>query len=306
MEIGRLTPISARDAWLHEAQNFTPWLAEHLDELGEVLGIQMELQGREVAVETFSADILARNLFDDSLVLIENQLETTDHRHLGQILTYLAGLEAKTVVWLATDFREPHLSAVKWLNEHTADAFSFFAVRLRVVRIGDSPAAPIFDVLARPNLWERQLQAVARKSENMSEVGEYRKAFWQAYLDRYPGDASLGLVVTGASSNWVSVDESAQVIISAWVGKRMLGLFLRGPRGTGGNLLAEIIEPYRDALEQGLDAKYGRKTDNSFYGRVKTIDLDNNANWPLAIDWLHERIQQYLAVLRSTLPVSSS
>jgi hypothetical protein len=286
---------------MHEAHDFTPWLADHLDELGEVLGIQMELHGREVAVETFSADILARNLTDDSLVLIENQLETTDHRHLGQILTYLAGLEAKTVIWLATDFREPHLSAVKWLNEHTAGAFSFFAVRLRVVRIGDSPAAPIFDVLARPNLWERQLQAVARKSENMSEVGEWRKAFWQSYLDRHPGDASLGLIATGASSNWVPVDENGQVIISAWVGKKMLGLFLRGPRGADGNLLAEIIEPYRDVLEQGLDTKYGRKTDNSFYGRVKTINLNDQVNWPAAIDWLHERIQQYLTTLRSTI-----
>lgn len=301
MEIGRLTPINARDAWLHEAHDFTPWLAEHLDELGEVLGIQMELHGREVAVETFSADILARNLTDDSLVLIENQLETTDHRHLGQILTYLAGLEAKTVIWLATDFREPHLSAVKWLNEHTADAFSFFAVRLRVVRIGDSAAAPIFDVLARPNLWERQLQAVARKSENMSEVGEWRKAFWQAFLDRHPADAAQGLMVTGASSNWIAVDENAQVIISAWVGKSMLGLFLRGPRGADGSALAEIIEPHREALEQRLEAQYGRKTGNSFYGRLKNINLEDRANWPAAIDWLHERIQNYVTVLRATL-----
>lgn len=111
--IGRLTDIDPRIAWAHEARSFTPWLAQHLDQLGEAIGMPLKHHSSEVAVETFSADILARNTMDDSLVLIENQLEGTDHTHLGQIMTYLAGLEAQTVVWIATDFREPHLSAVK-------------------------------------------------------------------------------------------------------------------------------------------------------------------------------------------------
>ena len=96
---------------------------------------------------------------DDSVILIENQLEQTDHTHLGQIMTYLAGLDAKTVVWIAPSFREPHLSAIRWLNEHTADGFSFFALKARVVRIGDSPFAPMFEVVEQPNLWDRQIEA---------------------------------------------------------------------------------------------------------------------------------------------------
>ena len=148
---GRLEDRPLREAWAHEALAFTPWLAENIDHISEAIGLPLELTGTEVAVDAFAADILARNPQDDSVVLIENQLEQSDHTHLGQILTYLAGLSARTVVWIAPSFREPHLSAIRWLNQHTADGFSFFALRLRVVRIGESPYAPIFEVVEKPS-----------------------------------------------------------------------------------------------------------------------------------------------------------
>jgi len=147
IQFDRLVDLPLREAWSNEAQEFTPWLAQNIDHLSDVIGITLEITGTEVAVETFSADILARNPMDDSIVLIENQLEVTDHTHLGQIMTYLAGLEAQTVIWIAPAFREPHLSAIRWLNKHTADGFSFFAVKARVVCIGKSPYAPIFEVV---------------------------------------------------------------------------------------------------------------------------------------------------------------
>ena len=128
----RLSDVALRDAWKHEALGFTPWLAQNIDHIAEAVGRPLELTGTEVPVDSFSADILARNLQDDSVVLIENQLEPTDHTHLGQIMTYLAGLEAQTVIWVAPKFREPHLSAIRWLNQHTADGFSFFAVTVVV------------------------------------------------------------------------------------------------------------------------------------------------------------------------------
>ena len=161
---GRLEDLPPRDAWGHEAHAFTPWLAENIDRLGEAVGMELELTGQEVRVERFAADILARDPTDGSAVLIENQLEATDHTHLGQIMTYLAGLDARAVIWIAPEFREPHLSAVRWLNDHTAESFSFFAVRLRVVRIGDSPMAPVFEVVEKPNGWERRLGAVKSRA----------------------------------------------------------------------------------------------------------------------------------------------
>lgn len=144
---GTLEDIEARRAWAHEAHVFTPWLADNLDRLSQAVGIPLELTGREVSVGRYSADILATNPVDGSVVLIENQLEPSDHTHLGQIMTYLAGLEAQVMIWIAPTFREEHLSALRWLNQHTAENFAFFAVRLRVVRIANSPLAPLFDVL---------------------------------------------------------------------------------------------------------------------------------------------------------------
>ena len=122
-----------RDACPDEARDFTPWLVANMDRLSNALGIDLEATGMEVAVEQFSADIVGTDNGTGDRVLIENQLEGSDHRHLGQILTYLAGLEAKVVIWIAQSFEEAHLSAVRWLNENTSHDFAFFAVRLRVV-----------------------------------------------------------------------------------------------------------------------------------------------------------------------------
>ena len=112
-KLGKLKNVNLREAWGHEALDFTPWLADNLEYLSNEIGIQLELEGQEVKVESFSADIIARDPQNDRRILIENQLEQTDHTHLGQILTYLAGLEAEVIIWVASSFREPHISAVK-------------------------------------------------------------------------------------------------------------------------------------------------------------------------------------------------
>ena len=125
-KLGKLKNVNLREAWSHEALDFTPWLADNLEYLSNEIGIQLELEGQEVKVESFSADIIARDPQNDRRILIENQLEQTDHTHLGQILTYLAGLEAEVIIWVASSFRESHISAVKWLNENTVEPFAFF------------------------------------------------------------------------------------------------------------------------------------------------------------------------------------
>lgn len=197
---GQLVDLAPREAWKHEAHAFTPWLADNIELLSQAVGIPIELEGQEVRVDTFAADILGRNSLDDTIVLIENQLEVSDHTHLGQILTYLSGLDARTVIWISPQFREPHLSAIRWLNQHTDDEFAFFAVRLRVVRIGDSPFAPIFEVLEKPSGWERDLKAAAKSAANDSDITRRRLAYWRRSLERHPDLAEFGLRVTGTTS----------------------------------------------------------------------------------------------------------
>jgi hypothetical protein len=287
-QIGRLTNVSPRSAWQHEAREFTPWLSENLDQLGEVIGLTLEPEGVEVAVESFSADILARDM-DGRLVLIENQLESTDHTHLGQILTYLSGLEAEIVIWIATDFRESHLSAIAWLNDHTPDRFAFFAVRLRVVQIGDSPPAPIFDVLGRPNAWERQIQRVVRdKTGEGSVFAEERRTFWRRYLDKYPEDAERGVKVTGSPSNWLTPDGDTGFFVSLYRAKTGVGVFLRGVRGTPPGEVQLRLAPYAERFNQMVSGCKHIGEEGAHPGIGIDLDITSLAETDRAIDWLHE------------------
>ncbi|MEZ5307286.1 MAG: hypothetical protein R2684_09095 [Pyrinomonadaceae bacterium] len=255
-DFAKLETIDTRQAWAHEAHGpdaFTPWLAENLSRLSEALGIELELEGTEVAVDRFSADVLARNTFDDTRVLIENQLEVSDHNHLGQILTYLAGLEAKTVVWIAKDFREPHLSAISWLNDNTDDDISFFAVRLKVVRIADSPLAPVFEVVERPNNWERRLHKSASK-QGSSELSQQRYEFWKAYVERIPGEREKNGEPGYGSNRWVKLPD-LDLMISLYTAKSSVGLFIRAPLNGSHEEARQRFEALPSNFEKVLSTK---------------------------------------------------
>lgn len=157
--LGRLRHVAnARDVWISEAGDFTPWLAENLDVLADELGMTLTLVSVEVPVGDFRLDIQATS-GDGHSVIIENQLERTDHAHLGQLLTYASGLEAATVVWVAPKFRDDHRRALDWLNERTDTGVEFFGVEITVVQIGETgPRAPVFTVVARPNGWQKNVR----------------------------------------------------------------------------------------------------------------------------------------------------
>src|SRR4029453_13226344 len=134
IELGRLEAVDPRLIWAHEAHSFTPWLLENEDRLAEALGIDLELGA---SVGGYKLDLVGRDLTNDAVLIVENQLETTDHSHLGQVLTYAAGTAASTIVWIATAFREEHRQALDWLNENTGEQAHFFGIELQVVKIGD-------------------------------------------------------------------------------------------------------------------------------------------------------------------------
>ena len=296
-EIGKLIDISPRDAWQHEAHDFTPWLSDNLDQLGDAIGLQLEPEGTEVAVGPFSADVISCDVFG-RLVLIENQLESTDHSQLGQIFTYLSGLGAEIVVWVATDFREPHLSAINWLNEHTTEQFSFFAIRLRVVRINDSIPALVFDVLARPNQWERSMQQTVReKTGESSKFASLRRDFWRHYLNRYPSDADLGVQITGSPSNWLSTPKGIGLFISIYKAKTGIGVFLRGPRGTTPREVQSRLAPHAREFEQLVGTCRNIGDNNNHPIDEMKIDTDDPENWDNAADWLHARAHVFLAAV---------
>jgi len=181
-KLGRIEAVDLRSIWLSESRDFTPWLAqeENLAELGKTLGIELELEAQEKEVGTFSADLLCKNTADDSWVIIENQIEKTDHKHLGQLLTYAAGLKAVTIVWIAAKFCEEHRAALDWLNQATTDSVSFFGLEVELWKIGDSPAAPRFTIISQPNDWEENMRGVAAASEKSRPSEILRLKYWTA------------------------------------------------------------------------------------------------------------------------------
>ena len=287
-ELGNLEQVDLRQAWPHEARSFTPWLSENLEMLSSVIGIPLELEGQEVAVEQFSADILARNPRDDSRVLIENQLEQSDHGHIGQIMTYLAGLDVNTVIWIAAGFREPHLSAIRWLNDHTIEPFAFFAIKLSIVRIADSPMAPVFEVVVKPNTWERQLQSIAKETQSLSGVGEVRKKFWTYYLGKYPEEGQYG-PANGSSNRWRPVIE-AELVVSSYISKGSVGLFVRGLRGVDQKEVWNQIEPFTEEL---IRKTGGSITSDGSFHDFWPIDTSNESNWDEMADWLYQKSRTY-------------
>ena len=187
-ELSRLELVELRDIWSNEATDFTPWLAEeeNLSLLGETLGIDLELEGQELDVGDFRADILCRNTMDGSRVLIENQLEGTDHSHLGQILTYAAGLNAHTVIWIAKKFREEHRAALDRLNEITNANFQYFGIEIKVWQIvGNSARAPQFEIVSSPNDWSRTVSRETQHVEDkdLSEPQQLKKKYWSELRD---------------------------------------------------------------------------------------------------------------------------
>lgn len=286
----RLIDLPLREAWKHEAHNFTPWLAKNIDHLSESIGIPLELTGTEVAVDSFSADILARNTSDDSVVLVENQLDKTDHTHLGQIMTYLAGLDAQTVVWIAPSFREAHLSAIRWLNEHTADGFSFFAVRARVVRIGDSPFAPIFEVVEKPDRWQRKLKI--ETEPRRTELKEQRALYFEELREATNKHHSE---VRGSRLYFPVPARPAVSVVSEIQRDRVMTFVASENNREFGDLEAEIVQ-----LAPNIESRIGPIRETRWEGALfvsTKCDLFDPQSWTATIDWQRNKIDEYLAAL---------
>lgn len=204
--LGRLRRVAdPREVWSSEAGDFTPWLADNLDVLSEDLGLSMTLTGTELPVGDFRLDVAAETP-DGRRVIIENQLERTDHSHLGQLLVYASGLEAAAVIWVATSFRDEFRRSLDWLNERTDTGVDFFGVEVGVVQIGESgPAAPVFDVVARPNGWQKAVKERGTgPGRNRGQANQTRQEFFAEILAEVAAARPNIRVPRPGDGNWIN------------------------------------------------------------------------------------------------------
>ncbi|MCF6175498.1 MAG: DUF4268 domain-containing protein [Victivallaceae bacterium] len=206
-DLGLLKQIDdLKEVWRSEAKDFTPWLAEenNLQQLGNTIGLDLELDEIEKNVGPYRADILCREPGTDHFILIENQIEKTDHTHLGQILTYAAGLKAVTIVWIAKRFTDEHRAAIDWLNTITDNDFSFFGLEIELWRIGNSPIAPKFNIVSKPNEWTKGGGSVATGSKNLSPTKTMQLEYWTKFREYVLQHGTLIRPQKASAQHWMN------------------------------------------------------------------------------------------------------
>jgi hypothetical protein len=306
LKLGTLQTLKATDVWGNEPQVFTPWLAQNLELLAEALQIdELELKGTEVSAGDFRLDILAEDTAGNP-VIIENQFGATDHRHLGQLISYAASQASElTVVWVAERFKDDHRAAVDWLNANTLEGFDFFAVEIEALRIGDSDPAPFFNVVAKPNNWSKAVGAVSRQSTTGELAARHRTrlAYWASFADYLRKHDPSFEIRRPNKDHWFEFRIGrAGVVISATIStmRRRIGVELylhRDPMKTGIRQLAAdrlaIEGEFGEALEwQELPTKKA--------SRIAVFRQDVDPSDPATFEdlhaWMLDRMQRFRRV----------
>ncbi len=314
-DLGRLERVSLRRVWASESEHFTPWLGqeENLKLLGDAIGLELELEDQEKDVGPFRADLLCKSTLDDSWVLIENQLERTDHGHLGQLLTYAAGLEAVTIIWVAERFTDEHRAALDWLNEKTEDGVNFFGLEVELWRIGDSPIAPKFNIVSKPNDWTKRVQNAATKGGELSSLKQTQLKFWIAFKEYMDANSKIRCQKP-APHHWLnsSIGRSGfhlSSIASYWDSSAntkgseiRVELALNGPHPK--EAFARL-EADKEAIEAEIGEPVGwHNPENARSCRIyvrEAADWLDESQWPTQHQWLRERLQLFTKVFQKRI-----
>lgn len=295
--LGRLEIVRPRDVWAHEALDFTPWLLANVDVLSDLLGMDLVLERAEHPVGDFSLDLIGYDQSTNDVVIVENQLEVSDHTHLGQILTYAAGTDPTTIVWIATDFRPEHRAAVDWLNERTDDHTRFFGVEIEVVRIGVSEPAPAFRLVAQPNDWEKTVRkSTSSTGEVSTRTATYRR-FWETLLDRIRNEHPTWTRGRTSDQSWVNTISGLPGAVLSMAFRRdglVMQLYFEDRDASANSERFEAVRERRTEFEAALgatpiwDEMPGRKAARIVVVSEQFKDVAEEDQWPAMIQWLIE------------------
>lgn len=298
--LGKLESVSLREYWQDEARDFTNWLAneENLGLLSDTLGMELELEGIEVAVGPYKADIVARDVTSDNRVVIENQLEKTNHDHLGKIFTYASGLSAPVMIWIAREFSEEHRRALDFINENSAPELQCFGIEIQLWRIGNSVPAPQFKVVSSPNEYTSEIKADISSGE-LTEAKALYLDFWMGFRDYCKEQGTSFKVRKPRPQHWFSIAvgrSKFQISLTASMQNRRMGceIYLRGKNAkTAFRLLVakkNEIETKTGVLEW---LELPDKQDCRIALFKHDIEFRNRSNWQDSYSWYKEKAETF-------------
>ncbi len=195
--IGKIQRVPLREVWKHEALDFTKWLQDNIDVLNEVLDLSLSSAEREQSAGDFNVDLVAEDEAGNP-VIIENQLEKSNHEHLGKLITYLTAVGAKTAIWIVADPRPEHVGAISWLNESSAAAF--YLLKVEGIRIEDSPPAPLLTLIVGPS---EETREVGETKKELAERYNIRHRFWTQLLQRAKEKTKLHATISPGQHGWI-------------------------------------------------------------------------------------------------------
>lgn len=304
MKLGKLEEVDIRKVWPHEQYDFSKWLAteENIKELGDALNLSLTDVETEKFVGSYRCDILCKDEITGKMVLIENQLEPTNHDHLGKIITYASGLDAAVVVWIVASARDEHASAIEWLNKHTDDEISFFLMEVHAYKIGDSDPAPQFKIIEQPNDFVKIVKAVS-KNTDMNESQKNRLEFWTQFNEVVDSKGKPFNKRKATTDHWynVAIGSSEACITIDLVNKEHK---IRVGFRIGDNKeLFDALFQRKDEIENalGFELEWNRldnKKASYISTYIKGLDFKKQDNYPM----LMEQIVDLVLKMRNVFP----
>ena len=308
--LGSLEPVDLRTIWPDEAWDFTPWLAqeENLRRLSDALNLELELDRVEVAVGPYSADIVATDASSNTKVVIENQLEKTNHDHLGKVLTYASGLEARILIWIAKTFTEEHRQTFDYLNECTSGRLRLYGVEVEVLRIGNSLPAPHFRLVSSPNDY---VAAAHNATAELSETKSLYMEFWTGFRDYCRAQGEMFSLQSPRPQHWytVSIGRSGfSISLTASTMHSRLGceLYLRGPNAKQSFRVLKKSQQDIEAVLGTLDwQELPEKQDCRIVDYLKDFDPRQRGDWDRGFGWMKKRAEDFRSVFAPRIRVVS-
>ena len=308
MKLGKLQEVDIRKLWNHEQYDFSEWLSkpENIEQLNDVIGLTLSEVEKEVYVGSYRCDLVGIDETTGDKVIIENQLETSNHDHLGKIITYASGLDAKVVVWIVKEAREEHRSAIEWLNNNTSEKINFFLIEIHAYQIGDSLCAPKFEIVEKPNGFIKNAKTQSGSGDYNKSQGE-RIEFWTRLNEILVERGKPFNVRKATSDHWydVAIGRSGVHVSMTLVNKEgVVGieLYISEDKDLFDKLYAQ-----KDEIEEklGLHPDWqrldGKKASRILY-RMPGLNFDDHSNYDQLINEMIDKAVLFSKVFKQYVP----